>query len=54
MCKQVHSHSVDYFALGVIGYEFMLGRVHTNLFRDPMLEIVEMKSERLFWQSRCR
>ncbi|CAD8052561.1 unnamed protein product [Paramecium primaurelia] len=26
MCRQNHSFSVDYFALGVIGYEFMLGR----------------------------
>lgn len=27
MCRQNHSYAVDYFALGVIGYEFMLGRV---------------------------
>lgn len=27
MCRQNHSFAVDYFALGVIGYEFMLGRV---------------------------
>ena len=26
MCRKDHSFSVDYFALGVIGYEFMLGR----------------------------
>ncbi|CAD8060278.1 unnamed protein product [Paramecium sonneborni] len=26
MCRQNHSFSVDYFALGVIGYEFMLGK----------------------------
>lgn len=26
MCRQNHSFAVDYFALGVIGYEFMLGR----------------------------
>lgn len=29
MCKQAHSYPVDYFALGVIGYEFMLGKVHS-------------------------
>jgi hypothetical protein len=27
MCRQNHCCAVDYFALGVIGYEFMLGRV---------------------------
>ncbi len=26
MCHQAHSYSVDYYALGVIVYEFMLGR----------------------------
>ncbi|CAD8131941.1 unnamed protein product [Paramecium octaurelia] len=26
MCRQNHSYAVDYFALGVIGYEFMLGK----------------------------
>jgi protein kinase A len=28
MCAQNHTIAVDYFALGVIGYEFMLGRVN--------------------------
>ena len=27
MCRQNHGIAVDYFALGVIGYEFMMGRV---------------------------
>lgn len=26
MCRQNHGIAVDYFALGVIAYEFMLGR----------------------------
>lgn len=26
MCRQNHSYSVDYFAVGVIVYEFMLGK----------------------------
>ena len=30
MNKQHHSMCVDYFALGVIGYEFMLGKVKYN------------------------
>lgn len=27
MCRQNHGFAVDYFAVGVIAYEFMLGRV---------------------------
>ena len=27
MCGQNHTYLVDYFALGVMGYEFMYGRV---------------------------
>ena len=27
MCRQNHTIAVDYFAVGVIAYEFMLGRV---------------------------
>ena len=27
MCRQNHGFGVDYFALGVMAYEFMLGRV---------------------------
>jgi len=27
MCRQNHTFAVDYYALGVIGYEFMIGRV---------------------------
>lgn len=26
MCRQNHTYAADYFAVGVIGYEFMLGR----------------------------
>lgn len=27
ICKMNHSYPVDYFALGVMGYEFMTGKV---------------------------
>lgn len=27
MCRQNHTFAVDYYALGVLAYEFMLGRV---------------------------
>ena len=26
MCRQNHSYAADYFALGVIAYEFMIGK----------------------------
>jgi serine/threonine protein kinase len=26
MCRQPHTYAVDYFAVGVLAYEFMLGR----------------------------
>jgi hypothetical protein len=26
MCRKDHSYTADYFAVGVIAYEFMLGR----------------------------
>jgi serine/threonine protein kinase len=32
MCRQSHSYGVDYYALGVIAYEFMLGRVFIIIF----------------------
>lgn len=31
MCKQPQTYTIDYFALGVLGYEFMLGRVRKIL-----------------------
>lgn len=30
ICKMNHSYGVDYFALGVIAYEFMTGKVHVD------------------------
>jgi hypothetical protein len=32
ICKMDHSFAVDFFALGVIAYEFMIGKVFPNLF----------------------
>ncbi len=31
MCSQNHTIACDYFALGVIAYEFMYGRVNRNI-----------------------
>jgi serine/threonine protein kinase len=33
MCRQNHCCAVDYFAIGVIGYEFMLGKVRIYSIR---------------------
>jgi len=32
MCRQNHGVAVDYFALGVMAYEFMMGRVIFDIF----------------------
>lgn len=32
MCRQPHTFAVDYFALGVLAYEFMLGKVQNKSF----------------------
>ena len=36
MCRQNHGVAVDYFALGVIVFECMLGRVGSFKVRDLM------------------
>jgi hypothetical protein len=36
MCAQNHTIAVDYFAVGVMTYEFMLGRVIKSKRRDHM------------------
>lgn len=44
-----HSYPVDFFALGVIAYEFMVGKVNLYLnFRDLMLDRIERKSDKKF------
>lgn len=39
MCKQPHGVAVDYFAVGVMAYEFMLGRVREimGLIRNGLI-----------------
>ena len=41
LCAQNHSYPVDYFAVGVIGYEFMLGvRPYLGKSRKEIKEVV--------------
>ena len=47
-----HSYPVDFFALGVMAYEFMTGRVLFLLFSDLILVQIEKKSEKRFLQSK--
>ena len=43
--RDQHSFPVDFFALGVIAYECMLGRVKKLLFRDHIVGTTDKKSE---------
>ena len=57
MCRQNHCCAVDYFAIGVIGYEFMLGRVRTNVLTeisDPIMGKPGRTSGITYLPSRCR
>jgi len=53
MCRQNHGVAVDYFALGVMAYEFMMGRVKIRIelmiliknYRDLIMEDLEKKLE---------
>lgn len=41
MCRQNHGVAVDYYALGVIAYECMLGRVITNILNCYLNDLKE-------------
>ena len=47
-----HSYPVDFFALGVMAYEFMTGRVLLLLSSDLILVQIEKKLEKRFLQSK--
>ncbi len=54
MCRQNHGVAVDYFAVGVIGYECMFGKViQSNISAHTLGKIVK-RSETTFYQSKCK
>jgi len=63
MCRQKHTVSVDYFAVGVMAYECMFGRVSTILvplilfyfcFSGLTWANRERKSEIIFFKSKFK
>jgi len=52
LCKQVHSYPVDFYALGIICYELIIGKVRFLSYRrDHITEIIETRSEMQFYQN---
>lgn len=51
LCKQVHSYEVDYYAIGIIAYELMMGKVNLFLHRDHIQESIDNRSETQFYQN---
>jgi len=49
ICRMNHSFEADFFALGVIIYEMMMGSVNPFLFRDLIWETLASKSEIKSW-----
>lgn len=59
MCRQNHCCAVDYFAVGVIGFEFMLGKVeycrpYILIYSGPTMGKTGRTSEITFSRSRFR
>ena len=47
MCRQNHTTSVDYFAVGVMAYECMFGRVSTNPLTKDSIEPIGLVKQYL-------
>ena len=48
MCRQNHGVAVDYFAIGIIGYECMMGRVRSFviIIQIPVIETVRWEKSK--------
>ena len=51
LCKQMHSFEVDYYAIGIIAHELMLGRVIIKLYRDHIVATIVWKLEMQCYRS---
>jgi serine/threonine protein kinase len=52
LCKQLHSYAVDFYALGIITYELILGKVSSfNIFRGLIMETTGIKLGMPFFQN---
>ena len=51
MCKQNHGVTADYFAIGIIAYECMMGKVCWS-YRDHIWGKLEEKSETKYLQGK--
>jgi serine/threonine protein kinase len=49
--RQMHSYEVDYYAIGIIAHELMLGKVKIYLSRDLILETIVYKYVMPYFQS---
>jgi serine/threonine protein kinase len=47
LCKQMHAYEVDFYAIGIIAHELMLGRVLFLKVRGHILATIVSKSEML-------
>ena len=45
MCRQNHTFAADYFALGVIAFEFMMGRVLLIYIYIYIIATLQWKNE---------
>lgn len=52
ICRMNHSFEADFFALGVIIYEIMVGSVSFDIFRDPISVKRETKSGIRYWHTK--
>lgn len=43
MCRSNHGVAADYFAVGVIAYECMMGKVFSGLYKNRIIEAISRK-----------